>query len=291
MIKCNLYHIFVNKSVSLEWELTILAFITAYFSRIGFGNFPLIKIWYGLFIMEIIKKMTGDKFYILNKRLLLEIGIDATLLLSELALCQEYYKDWFFKSQEHIKQETTLSAKVQNKALKILKDKGLVKTKKYGMPLRLYYFVDANAISKLLPNVETSLSKKEKQDATKGKDKIIQKGQTLINNTNKEIINKEIYINISQGLQVKIEEYFEYRKEIKKPFKSQKSVATKIKEFISQSEKYGEQAVFESIDQAISNGWQGTFIDKKYLTKNQNNNETKQQQTYGFIQRVTDFEL
>ena len=70
-----------------------------------------------------------------------------------------------------------------------------------------------------------------------------------------------------------INDYFEYRKEIKKHFKSDKTYLTKIDQFKEQVKKYGEEIVIASINNAIANGWQGTFINDELLkqfTNNQN---------------------
>lgn len=242
--------------------------------------------------------LTSSKFYAINKKILLEFGVEAAVLLSELAMLQENYEDWFYRTQEQIQLETSLSPKVQQKAVKILRDSGILKTKRYGMPAKLYYKIDTLALSQFLPMGETSISQKEKQVTPKRRDKLLPNGETLIKNINnkefiKDIINK---VNLSFDLEEKINLYLDYRKDIKKPFKSHKSIETKIKEFASQAQKYGEIAVIESIDTAIANGWQGTFIDKKYLTtKNENNYEQsgikKQKETFDFISKVTDFEL
>lgn len=77
--------------------------------------------------------------------------------------------------------------------------------------------------------------------------------------------------DVSDNLINSIASFFEYRKEIKKPFKSQKAIDGKISQFISQSKEYGEEAVIHSITNAIANQYQGTFIDKKYLNKSQTN--------------------
>jgi hypothetical protein len=60
------------------------------------------------------------------------------------------------------------------------------------------------------------------------------------------------------------EKFFEYRREIKRPYKTGSSLTAKLNKFIEEAEKYGVQAVIESIETAIGQGWTGTFIDKKY---------------------------
>lgn len=70
-----------------------------------------------------------------------------------------------------------------------------------------------------------------------------------------------------------VENFIEYRKEIKKPFKSEKSQQTKVNQLSDQIEAYGEAIVLDSIDTAIANGWQGTFIDMKKVEQ-QNKQQT-----------------
>lgn len=70
-----------------------------------------------------------------------------------------------------------------------------------------------------------------------------------------------------------VENFIEYRKEIKKPFKSEKSQQTKVNQLSDQIEAYGEAIVLDSIETAIANGWQGTFIDMKKVEQ-QNKQQT-----------------
>lgn len=51
------------------------------------------------------------------------------------------------------------------------------------------------------------------------------------------------------------ESWLEYRIEIKKPYKSEKSIKRALKYF----EKYSEETAVKMIDQTIRNGWQGIF--------------------------------
>jgi DNA-binding MarR family transcriptional regulator len=66
-------------------------------------------------------------------------------------------------------------------------------------------------------------------------------------------------------------DFFNYRVEIKKPYKSEKSLATKIKKFETELEQFGEQLVIDSITEAIANQYQGTFINLKNINNQQNN--------------------
>lgn len=251
--------------------------------------------------MNILNLLSSNSYLTVNKKLAREVGLDAAVLFADLASSQLYWQNenkliggYFYKTQSDIEEQTTLSIKVQQKCCKILKDKGLLKSKLKGLPAVKHYSIDESCIKNLLNlfglKEDTSLYKNTKLDCT---------NQLTINN---KIINKKnIEYNIekeindaaskySSDLLDKIQDYFDYRREIKKPFKSQKSVLTKLKEFYSQCDKYGEVAVIESINSAISNGWQGTFIDKKYLTTGKTYGNATEK-TREFIQRVGDFEL
>lgn len=86
--------------------------------------------------------------------------------------------------------------------------------------------------------------------------------------------------NFSPAIIRAVQNFIEYRKEIKKPFKSDKSQQTKVNQWSDQIEAYGEPIVLDSIETAIANGWQGTFIDmKKVEQQKQSNNFNNQFKT------------
>jgi hypothetical protein len=95
--------------------------------------------------------------------------------------------------------------------------------------------------------------------------------------------------NFSPAMIRAVENFIEYRKEIKKPFKSEKSQQTKLNQWSDQIEAYGDLIVMDSIETAIANGWQGTFIDMKkvdQLNKQQTNLnnqfKTKEDATFSY---------
>jgi hypothetical protein len=102
-----------------------------------------------------------------------------------------------------------------------------------------------------------------------------------ITNSNTNTIKKESKKNFTlvfppeftPNLIQKINDFFEYRKEIKKPFKSDKSINIRIKQFSDELSQFGEEVVIASIDNSIANGWQGTFINKELLSKFSNNKQ------------------
>jgi len=90
---------------------------------------------------------------------------------------------------------------------------------------------------------------------------------------NKEKTPQIYPANFTSAIIRAVENYIQYRKEIKKPFKSEKSQQTKLNQLSDQITAYGEAIVLESIETAIANGWQGTFIDMKKVEQ-QNKQQT-----------------
>jgi hypothetical protein len=80
--------------------------------------------------------------------------------------------------------------------------------------------------------------------------------------------------NFSAAMIKAAQEFIDYRIEIKKPYRSEKSLQTKLQQWSEQIKKYGEHVILESISNAIANGWQGTFLDEKQIIEHQKNNKT-----------------
>lgn len=101
------------------------------------------------------------------------------------------------------------------------------------------------------------------------------KNNTSLNNTSNKKESKKNFTllfpsEFSPQLIKKVTNFIEYRSEIKKPFKSEKSITQKIENFAKELKQYGEEIVIASIDNAIANGWQGTFINKELLNNFKN---------------------
>jgi hypothetical protein len=248
--------------------------------------------------MNILQLLSSNSYLTVNKVLAKKVGLEASVLFADLAGSQLYWdsqnktdnEGWFFRTQKDIEEQTTLSPKVQTKCIKILIENGLVQTKLKGLPAVTHYLIGelevTNVLNLFSQKGESSLAKREKLVSTKG--------STIKNINNKNINNENIIIedsflkkepkkvsdkkdnttfifsnDITSDLINSITSYFEYRKEIKKPFKSQKAIDAKISQFTQQAKEYGDQAVIQSISNAIANQYQGTFIDKQFLNKSQ----------------------
>lgn len=108
-------------------------------------------------------------------------------------------------------------------------------------------------------------------------------------NTNRKKVNQKKkdfdFGNLSANFIEKINEFMQYRAEIKKPFKSDRSVQQKINSLKKEVAEYGEQIVIESINLSIENGYQGTSV--KWLKKD--DYEKKQQTNRNIYEQIADF--
>jgi len=102
--------------------------------------------------------LSQNAFWIINKQLAKEVGLDAALLLSDLITKFEYFNEnnqvddngWFFNTSENIEQDTTLSYFKQKAAIKVLIEYEFLETKLVGIPAKLHFKILQNKISSFL---------------------------------------------------------------------------------------------------------------------------------------------
>jgi len=134
-------------------------------------------------------------------------------------------------------------------------------------------FKDNNTINNTFNN--TFNKEKEKQAFQETPKEVLPK------HSKKQLTNPLYPASFTEALVNACNSFFDYRKEIKKPYKTEASMQAKISQFKAQAEKHGEGFVIFSINETLSNGWQGTFADdkmiKNYLASQQTtNNHGKQ---------------
>ena len=134
----------------------------------------------------ILHKVLGQSaFWLVNKSIAIEFGIEAALLLSDLIDKQTYFEargeldeeGFFYNTSEDIEKFTTLNYHSQKKVLKLLIEAGFVTTKLKGVPARLHFKILENQI---LIFLNTGSQEKGKQDL-----------HNLEINNNKDNNNKE----------------------------------------------------------------------------------------------------
>lgn len=147
--------------------------------------------------MSILKLLASDGFLSVNKYLASELGLDAALMLAELASTQNYMESkemldedgMFFETADYIEDNTTLTQYQQAKAIKVLEDRGLVKTCRKGVPAKKYFAINEDNVTALFQN---KFSKNLKTRSEKTSKLDTKKLENI--NKNREQKNREIRI-------------------------------------------------------------------------------------------------
>ena len=215
--------------------------------------------------------IASSNFLTVNMAIAKQVGNDAAILLAELASSQVYFEKqdmltdgMFFETVEQIEENTNLTKYQQAKAVKRLENIGALKTKMKGIPAKRYFFVDGEKILELVDR------KKSKNLTTVGQKTLPQEVKKLDRNNKRETIKENNNINnnivsqsnMSEPVQEKVLDFLAYREEIKKPYKSERSIKSLVTQIEKQEQAIGSIAVIRVIDTSMQNGWQGLFWDK-----------------------------
>ena len=237
--------------------------------------------------MNVLQLVANKSFITVNRIIAKSFGLDAAVLLGELASTQVYWEDqggldedgMFYETCEQITKNTTLSKHQQAKAAKALEDAGVLRTKKKGLPPMKYYVIDADKLWGVL-------NQRRLKNLTNDGEKIEPTSVKKFNTNNKRENNKREVIKdkrdivfdstLSDPVKEKLIDFLEYRKEIKKPYKSERSIKSLVTQVEKQEQRIGSIAVIECIDKTMRNGWQGLFWEKEE-TKRANSLESKLQ--------------
>jgi len=146
--------------------------------------------------MQYIKNcLTQDAFWQINKRLVIELGIESAVVLTD--LIEKYYnfqgrsatlfrndRHWFFYTSTSIEETFSIGYRVQKRILADLTARGLIMTKLFGSPAKLHITICEKPIALML---NSSFAKTAKLDLPKQQNQFDQNGKTIINNTNNNI--------------------------------------------------------------------------------------------------------
>ena len=131
--------------------------------------------------------LSSTAFLIVNKELAKQVGLKAAVLLADLISKEEYFiskgmtDGWFFNTAKNIESDTSLTSHQQRKAIKNLKDLGIIETKVVGIPAKQHFKIIEN---KLLSYFNTSYEESEQL--------AVKKTQTINKNNNKNNNNNNI---------------------------------------------------------------------------------------------------
>ena len=123
--------------------------------------------------------LSSSAFLIVNKQLAKQVGLKGAVLLADLISKEEYFiangmtDGWFFNTAKNIEDDTCLTSHQQRKAIKSLKDLGIIETKVVGIPAKQHFKIIEN---KLLSYFNTSCEESAKL--------VVKKTQTINKNNN-----------------------------------------------------------------------------------------------------------
>ena len=131
--------------------------------------------------------LSSSAFLIVNKQLAKQVGLKGAVLLADLISKEEYFiangmtDGWFFNTAKNIEDDTCLTSHQQRKAIKNLKDLGIIETKVVGIPAKQHFKIIEN---KLLSYFNTSCEETAKL--------VVKKTQTINKNNNNNNNNNNI---------------------------------------------------------------------------------------------------
>jgi hypothetical protein len=111
---------------------------------------------------QLIRNEAGEENYLdFQIRCIRKFGPAAGLFLQQHIywIGKEHDKEgWVYKTEAEMEKETGLSRRYQREARKILRSKGVLKEKKQGVPCRLWYWVDLEALSHIMKSPHSTMN-------------------------------------------------------------------------------------------------------------------------------------
>jgi uncharacterized phage protein (TIGR02220 family) len=166
--------------------------------------------------MSVFGLIASSNFVIVNRDVMRAVGLEAAVLLSELASEEKYYEDngmiddgFFYSTIQNIESQTGLSKFKQTAALKVLESHGLLKCEVKGMPARRYFKLLPDGLQEIIyskpvgekldnkksRNSQTRSQETRKQEGEKLDNKFAKNSPEIISNTNiskEQDLNKDI---------------------------------------------------------------------------------------------------
>lgn len=118
--------------------------------------------------MSILDLLRADGSIVVNKKLAHEIGLNETIILSELISLYTYFGDrgelddsgYFYATMEKIEENTTFKRTIQDKAINNLCGLGLVSKVTKGLPAKRYFTIHEDKIQELILGLRASKAEK-----------------------------------------------------------------------------------------------------------------------------------
>ena len=146
--------------------------------------------------MDILHLIASDSFITVNKALIKSVGLEAAVIVGELASEHNYWQQnngiteegYFFSTIENIEDKTSLSEHKQRQALKKLEELGVVSVKVKGLPAKRYVKLNPEQLMELFQNKEKSISETSSGNFQELAPENFNRNNNIINN-NISIIN------------------------------------------------------------------------------------------------------
>lgn len=121
--------------------------------------------------MDIIDLLAFDNYIIVNKDLMVAVGVAEAMLLGELASEFRYWRKagkledgWFYSTCENLEDKLPFSRPTIKKATDHLEETGILETKLMGMPAKKYYRINPSQLEKFLQHVCKDFNKQVCKD-------------------------------------------------------------------------------------------------------------------------------
>ena len=112
-------------------------------------------------------------------------GVTGAVMLSQAVYWSKRTNNdgWFYKTQEDWELETGLTRREQETARKKLKALGILEEKKQGVPCKVFYKINAQALSQHVQIIQSSMAESAKLECTKAPSSVGENSQTITENT------------------------------------------------------------------------------------------------------------
>lgn len=245
--------------------------------------------------MNVLQLIAADNFIAVNKTLIQAFGIEAAILLGELASEAVYWENrgeteegYFYSTVENVEERTTLSGYQQRKALALMQEKGVVDViSKKGSPPKRYIKIIEEQLLEIL-DIQNSKNLTFKSENTKDLNvkKLNTKNKEVKKNRKEEQYKDilETYPYKTDEFKTAINDFIEMRKTMKKPV-----TANALRLLINKAEKLAggnEGIIVELFNQSTSNSWLGIYpLNNNYSFKSNKNNSNP---FFDMLQEVED---
>jgi len=98
--------------------------------------------------------LSSTKYIIVNKDLIKILGLYEAIIIGELCAQYTYWEstnqlvenEYFYATREKIEKQTGINAHYQRAAMKVLEEKGILKSKRMGIPCKKYYKINEDSL-------------------------------------------------------------------------------------------------------------------------------------------------